>query len=232
MPASMICGIAPMINSKSDSMSAGSASSKIGIASRMPCASAFISSSAAFKMSGKLSSSICAIFVMTDTIVGTSFGNAFVIPVTSVSTTWIAVSKSFGKLLRIPSAKAMTSCNAPSAICGSADTNASMMTNKSSDTESTIIGRLSTIALPIEVTIVTMSSRSIGTCSITTSIIFGMMSAMTSAIFERSPPAAFIPLVNSPSSPTPSLASSVSTGSSTCPRAFFAAVAPTDKYWS
>ena len=134
----------------------------------------------------------------------------------------------------IPSTRESTSCNAPFAICGSPAINAFNIVKMISVAESTIIGRLSTMAEPIDVTIVVIMSKSTGRCSINTSMTLGRISPMTSAILERSPSASFIPLVNSPRRLTPSVARSVRTGKSIVPSAFLAAVAPTERYcnWS
>ena len=53
---------------------------------------------------------------------------------------------------------------------------------------------------------------------------------MTPDIFEISPLHSLIPLVNSPSKDTPSVAKSVRIGSKMVPSAFFIAVVPTLKY--
>ena len=66
----------------------------------------------------------------------------------------------------------------------------------------------------------------------TASRAFGSTAPTTSPIFERSPFAAWIPLVNSPSSSTPSPASWVRMGKRTVPSAFLAAVAPLESFCS
>ena len=85
IPASIICGIAPMRKSTIPVIICGRASIRTGSESKMPCASPTISCKAASRISGRLSMSVLTISTTTATICGTSCGIVSAMPLMSDS---------------------------------------------------------------------------------------------------------------------------------------------------
>ena len=122
IPASMIWGIAPTINSTSAVMMAGKAAIRTGIASKSPCASPKISCRAASRIMGKFSIRVCTICVTTRTICGIRVGTASAIPCARVTMICAAPSTTAGRLWMMPERSEVNICIPVSTNCGSMET--------------------------------------------------------------------------------------------------------------
>ena len=207
-------------------ITSGRASIRIGIAFRMPSASPSINCNAASRIIGRFSINVSTIWMTTSTIAGISSGSASAMPFAKVTITSRAAFMIIGRLASSPLIKTVTSCNALDVSLGKSLMIASMNVCINFSAALMIVSRLSTIAFASVTMMFPNKSMIEGTYFMMTSIAFGNMSPKTSAILEMSPFASWMPFVNSPSSPTPSLVKSVNIGKRTEPSAFLRAVVP------
>ena len=122
IPALMICGIAPTINSTIAVIIAGRAAIRTGMAFKSPWASPVMSCNAASRIIGRFSIKVCTIWVTTRTICGTRVGTAAAMPWASVTMICAAPSITAGRLWMIPESSEVSICIPVSTNCGSMET--------------------------------------------------------------------------------------------------------------